>query len=81
MDDPAQVMPTDKTQMLLDLLHGWASYVDDLSFDPEAPDYPEGYSEAVADLYVRIPNEVETGEGELTPREWLERHLLPLFGD
>ena len=71
----------DATQALLDMLAGWHEFVADRieETDNECRSYTEGYSDATFDLYRKVVELVWTDEPNLTPREFIEQHVLPLF--
>ena len=69
----------DAIQALLDMLTGWEHFVAERIDDPDSPEYSERYLDVVFDLRQKVAELVWTDESTLTPHEFIEQHVLPLF--
>ena len=69
----------DATQALLDILAGWEHFVEERIDDSDSPEYSERYLDVIFDLRQKMAEIVWTDEPTLTPHEFVEQHVLPLF--
>ena len=69
----------DTIQALLNMLAGWEHFVTERIDDPDSQEYSERYLDVIFDLRQKVAELVWTGEPTLTPHEFIEQHVLPLF--
>jgi hypothetical protein len=79
---PLRIPGIPRSQMLLDLIAGWSAFVNNQLDDEDgsaSEDYPEDYADRLIHLYQAAGVLAGFDDPEMTPEDFLQRFVVPLF--